>query len=111
MTCAVALYVGNSNTLQLGTTSDPLANAITGATDTGATVTATVYDAAGTAVSGETWPVTLVHNSGGIYQRTLASDLAIVEGRRYKVVVHAVGSGAEVGDWTVWVEAEVRSCT
>ena len=108
--CDVKLYIGNSNVLQLGTTDDPVANSITGTTDTGATVTGTIYDMDDAEVTGETWPVTLSHNSGGIYQAVLSDSLSLTEHTNYQIVINATGSAGENGKWTVVKKAEVREC-
>ena len=109
--CEVKLYVGNSNVLQLGTTNSPLTNTITDTVDTGATVTSTITLAAdGTEITGESWPVTLSHNSGGIYQYTLADDIALTEHYWYDVEISATGSGGEKGKWNARVKAEARKC-
>ena len=108
--CDVSLYIGNDTVLQLGTTDEPLSNSITGTADTGATVTATIYDMTDTEVTGETWPLTLSHNSGGIYQGTASRSMSLTENESYKIVYTATGSGGEVGKWTVVTKAQVREC-
>ena len=110
MSCDVKLYIGNSNVVQLGTTASPLTNTTTGLVDTGATVTCTMYDMTDVEVTGETWPVSMIDGTGGIYRAALASGIAITEGDMYKIVISATGSGGEVGTWTVERKAEVRSC-
>jgi hypothetical protein len=108
--CDATLYVGNNTVLQLGTTDDPLKNSVTGTTDTGATVTATIYEMDDTEVTGETWPVVLSHAGSGIYRKTVSQSLNLVEHTSYKVIISATGTGGEVGKWTVVRKAEVRGC-
>lgn len=92
---ALVLYIGNDNIIELQT----LTNEATGAADTGATVTVTLTDKLGANVTGQSWPATLAHVSGGTYRTTLADELAITANQRYYATVHAVGSGGQVGHW------------
>jgi len=91
----ITLYKGNSTNLELQT----LTNVVTDVADTGATVTATVKDQAGTEVAGQTWPLTMTHDTGGTYRGTLEFDLDIHVGRTYFVEITATGSGGEKGFW------------
>ena len=60
---------------------------------TGATVQATINDMAGNAVSGETWPLTLSHTTGGTYQGTASNSLSLTANKTYKVVITANNGG------------------
>ena len=101
-----SIYLGNNTVVEL----QSLTNSATNVVDTAATVTCTVKDRAGVAVSGHTWPVSMPHVSAGTYRAVLDSDLGIVKGRSYTVEVDAVGTGGEVGHWECVVVAGARSC-
>jgi hypothetical protein len=101
------LYLDNSNVIELRS----LTNSVTGVVDTGATVTVTIKDAAGTNVTGQTWPAAMSHASAGTYRATLDAAMSIEAGRRYVVIVNATGSGGEVGEWNCKVIAVDRFCT
>jgi len=109
MSCALTLYVDNSNVVEL----QGLTNSASGDFDVGATVTVTLYDRDGVAVTGQVWPATMAYVTGtdATYRATLESDIDIVAGRVYRAVVSATGSGGETGKWTGSVIAETRSCT
>ena len=104
MTCNVALYVGNSNVVEL----QALTNSVTDVVDTGATVTCTIYDSSGTEVTGQSWPAAMAHDAAGTYRATLDDDIAIIADRAYTVHVDATGTGAEVGHWEVTITAQTR---
>lgn len=99
------IYLDNNNVIELQT----LTNGITGVADTGATVTVTINDSTGTAVTGDTWPKAMSHNTGGTYQATLSANLVLTNNRKYTAVVDAVGSGGEVGHWELCLTARVRT--
>lgn len=90
-----AWYDGNTMVVQLGTPSAPLKDMITGAVQTGATVTVRVLTAAGVPVAGATWPLTMPHAGAGIY-RVSAPLLALTLGVRYIARVEATVSGNEL---------------
>lgn len=102
-----ALYIDNSNVIKL----EGLKNSSTGNADTGATVTATITDSVGNAISGETWPVTLPHDADGDYLYTLPPSVVLTKNRSYKAVVGAIGSGGEIGKWNCNVIARERECS
>lgn len=103
----IAIYPNNSTILELGA----LTNTSTGALIHDATVTATLTDAAGNEVDGEIWPVTLSHvvesPEGGNYIYTLAHDIAITVGARYRVTITAV-SGSYHGEFSKTLKAMRR---
>lgn len=101
------LYLDNSNVIELR----DLKNSVTGNADTGATVAVTITDSAGVAVSGESWPVSMTHDSAGKYRATLSSDVALVADRLYVVLVKATGSGGQRGEWNCKVIAQDRACS
>ena len=96
---SLVLYIGNSNVIEL----QALTNTVTDAVDTGATVTVTITDTADVEVSGQVWPATMSHTSGGTYRATLEDDIALVARTKYKAVIDVIGSGGEVGKWIVTV--------
>jgi len=98
------IYIGNSTVLEL----QALTNAATDLVDTGATVTITLYDSAGVAVTGQAWPAPMSHVSAGTYRATLDHDLALVENRQYVAHIDAT-SGGIVGHWELPVRAKVRT--
>ena len=75
-----------------------LADESTGAYINNATIEATVKDAAGANVSGQTWPLTLsyVTSSNGVYRGVLDAALVVAVGDRITVEVDIDGgSGRE----------------
>ena len=107
MTVSLALYVDNNNVVELS----GLTNSITDVVDTGAAVDVTIKDRLGVDVSGETWPVAMTHVAGGLYRATMKDDLPLTAKDVYTVVVHAVGSGGEIGHWECTMKAQVRGCS
>jgi hypothetical protein len=105
---ALILFVGNSSFLEL----QALTTVATGALDLGATVTGTLYDADGSEVAGQVWPVAMAlvveSPSTGKYRGSLESDIVISPNRRYTAVVNATGSGGEVGKWTSVITPSIR---
>ena len=86
------LYTGNDTVLEVS----GLKNEVSGAFLNSAAVTATLVDADGDQVAGETWPKTLVYveSSDGTYRATLPYTMALAAGGRYvaQISVNA-GSG------------------
>lgn len=81
MSATELLLVGSTNTIKLA----GLRDALTLAYKNGATVSITLKDATGVAVSGETWPKTMSYQSAssGDYVATLAAALDLVPGVIY----------------------------
>lgn len=75
----------------------------------GATVTATVVDSDGAAVTGQSFPVTLdfVANSDGDYRVVLDSTIVLVIGKKYTAQITAVSSGID-GYWELDLRAVIR---
>jgi len=92
------IYIGNDNLL----TVDELKNAATGAYINDATVTATLTDADGTEVTGQTWPTTLAYiaASNGTYRGSLSNGLSLDRSKEYRLEVAANGGAGLVGEWT-----------
>lgn len=117
MTCpttAQAWYRDNTMIVQVGTLVSlgdaldaPLTDELTGLVITDATVTARLEDVGGATVSGETWPLTLPHVSGGVYRAGVAYAVAVQEGVDYDVVIVADKAGNRA-TWRVRVTALVR---
>ena len=101
MSCYLTINVGSHNVVELR----DLKNTVTGAIDTGATVSVTIKDISGATITG---PVSMTHDTGGLYRATLDHDIDIVAGTVYMATVEAAGSGGEVGVWTCRVLAKVR---
>ena len=82
-----ALLALSTNVLELPL----LADGKTGVAVTGATVVATLLDAAGAQVAGQTWPVTLDEDAdtAGRYSAVLEPNLTVVAGDRLSAVVTA----------------------
>lgn len=74
-----------------------------GSAVTTATVTATVYDLGGQALTGAT-NITLAHVSSGDYEGTIPNTVSIIEGRRYRVI-YSVNASGVVGTTRLEVDA------
>lgn len=86
------LYLATDHVLEVPV----LTNGLTGATVTGATVTATLLDGADLPVTGQTWPLLLQEDAAvpGRYLGTLSAALAVTDRQRLKAVVVAdAGAG------------------
>jgi len=106
-TCVLRLRPGNGIVIELG----PLSNSVTDAVDTGATVNARIQYLNGIDITGRSWPVVLNHDAAGVYRATIIDDVDINAGQQYRVVVNALGSGGETGQWTEVITAEVRGAS
>lgn len=85
-----AIYDENSMVFQLGTSTEPLTDEITGAVQTTATVTLEwIKDAANATIAGVSFPVTLAHAGGGVY-RAAVPPLALSLLARYTAKLKAV---------------------
>ena len=98
------IYVGNNNLLTLS----GVTNCATGVIDTSAAVTVTLKDKAGANVTGQTWPATMAHTTGGTYRATLDADLALTANREYTAFIEATGSNGAVGHWELALIAATR---
>lgn len=85
------LYLQSDNLLEV----TGLQNVATGAYINNATVTVTLVDAGGTAVSGQSWPATLSYVSGsnGDYRVTLEDTLSLSENGTYVPRVTVLADG------------------
>lgn len=108
MTARLAWYKDNTMIVQLGTTAEPLVDQITGSTITDATVSlVAVRTRAGATVTGDTFPKTMSHTSGGIYRTTVSHLLSITEGTSYVAEIQAEKSGNRA-TWQVPILATDR---
>ncbi len=94
-----AWYDGTTMLVELGTTSEPLTDELTGVAVTSATVTLRVMTAAGVDVAGPTWPLALPHVGGGVY-RAAVPILTLSAQERYIARIRAV-VGAVERQWDV----------
>ena len=70
---------------------------------TGATVTVTITQN-GTAVTGETWPASMVDEEDGTYTYIVASDLLPKSGTRYIAAISATKAGVDAyAELPIWV--------
>ena len=103
---ASAVYISNDNLLEIAN----LRVASTGAFANSATVTVTVKDAAGSEVSGQTWPTTMdyVASSNGIYRAVLQDTMSLTESAKYTAEITATSSGSIKGFWSLPLTALKR---
>lgn len=101
----LTLYKGSDMLLDL----EGLTNEATGEYLNAATVSVTLKDSTGTAVSGESWPKTMayVSDTNGVYRCALTYALSITAGQRYTAEITAVQSGQRAF-WTVDVLCKTR---
>ena len=93
------LYIGNTMVLELSDDDGALGlvDSLTGLPINDATVTATLKDAAGANIAGQTWPLTLAYvaASSGIYRGTLAPTLAVSDKQALTCVVDVTAGSAK----------------
>ena len=104
------IYRSNTNVVEVPT----LTNGLTDALVTGATVTCTIVDAAGTQVVGATgfsWPVTLSAASGatGTYRGVLPHTLTLSDSTTYYAEITADAGVNLYAFWRVPVRAVTRT--
>lgn len=101
---SLTAYIDNDNLLKL----TALKNAATGAYINDATVNATLYDPAGTVVSGaDNFSLTPTGTSGE-YRATLPDTLSLVPGNYRLVVTANAGAGLQ-GNWPLAVTVDYRT--
>jgi len=105
MSVSAEIHIGNDTVVTL----TGLQNAIDSSYQNSATVTCTIKDGSGSAVSGVTFPVTMdyVAASDGIYRATIDKALAVSEGVTYYVEVTAAEGGVD-GFWRIARHATYR---
>lgn len=101
------IYTANDTVIEV----KGLKNEVTGAFLNSATVTATLVDAAGSQVAGETWPKTLsyVTGSDGIYRATLPYTMSLAAGGRYEAQITANGGSGLRANFALPVLAKSRA--
>lgn len=106
MSNVTVLFVGNDTVLEV----KGLKNEVTGAFLNAATVTATLVDAQGSEVGGQSWPVTLAYvtDSDGIYRGTLSYAMSLTATSRYTAQVTADGGAGLRASWDVPCTARTR---
>lgn len=98
------ILIGNDNNVTLA----DLTNAATGAALTAAAVEATLYDADGDEVPGQSWPLVLNHAGSGTYRGVLDAALSLTLGKVYRLTIAVdAGSGREAR-WDIDVRAAQR---
>lgn len=99
------VFVANTNCLTVNGLRDTL-----GVYLNAATVTLTIKDALGVAISGATWPVTLAYIplSKGNYAANLPSAIGILNAKEYTAVIDATQAGV-VGHWERPVRGRTRT--
>lgn len=105
------VYVENTNVVELIGLKDAVADAFIN----NATVTVTLYDSTGVAVTvasggpAQSWPTTMdyVAASDGIYRAYLSSGLELVAGNQYFAHIDADSGGAQ-GHWEFAFVAKTR---
>lgn len=80
-----------------------LKNKLTGAFLNAATVTATLRDAAGATIGGQSWPLTLAYvaSSNGVYRATLPYDLQIEVRDRLTATISVNAGGGLRARWVL----------
>ena len=106
---SLKLFIDNDNLLAL----TGLKNYVTSAYINDATVTATLYDASGVEVAGQTWPVSMAYASGtdGIYRATLEYDLTVTTDQVYVAHVEVDAGSGLIGHFESRVMAMIRRTT
>ncbi len=100
---AKTVYIENGNLLKIANLQDLSDSSYV----TDATVLATLKTASDTNVAGQSWPLTLTHQSSGTYQGTLTSSLSLV-GARYNCEISINSGDAGAAFFDVDVRAERR---
>lgn len=102
---------GNNNVVELRS----LTNTATGLPDTGAIVTMTIRDRAGTELPGQVWPATLVYVAGteydALYRATLDATLEITPGKFYFGTVDVLGTDNVTAQYHPIITVETRRDT
>lgn len=93
------LWVGNDMILEVA----ELRNTATGAYLNAATVTATLTDAAGVNLGGQSWPLAMVYVTGsnGIYRATLTYALQITARERVTATIAVNAGGGLRAQWVL----------
>lgn len=102
------IYIANDNVLQLSSLTNGMTSALVGS----ATVSASLLDSTGTAITatGITWPLTMsaVAGATGNYRVTLPYTLTLTTGSTYTARI-GVTAGTLHGRWDLPVRATART--
>lgn len=106
MSNLTTLYVNNDTVLELRGLRDEVSGTFLNA----ATVTATLYDSEGNAVSGQSWPKTLdyVAGSDGDYRVTVTHSMALTASHKYTARITADGGSGLYAQFSVPCQARAR---
>ena len=106
MSAVQVLYVGNDTTVEMA----GLRNRDSGDVLSSATVSVTLLDSAGLAVSGASWPQMMapVVDSPGVFRATLPASLALVANAEYVAALSASDISGVSAAWKLHFEARVR---
>jgi hypothetical protein len=101
------IYLSNDNLLSI----EGLRNASSGSYMNDATSTATLKDADGNVVTGQTFPVTMTYMSGtnGNYQATLENTLSMTPNAKYTATISATSSSGLYAEWDMELTATKRT--
>lgn len=101
------LYVGSDNVIEVA----GLQNELSGAFLNSVTVTVTLKDAAGSNVTGDSWPKTMTYLTGsnGVYRATLGYALSLTAGIRYTATIAANGGAGLRAQWDIECIARSRN--
>lgn len=102
----LTLYVGSDMLLEV----EGLSDDVTGASVNNASVSVTLYDAAGSEVGGETWPKAMpyVPNTDALYRATMPDTLGLTANERYRAHVVADGGPGRCATWELDLLAKTR---
>ena len=100
------IFYGNDMVLEL----TDLTNEVTGVNANAATVTVSLTDANGIAVTGDTFPkvMTYVTGSNGVYRTGLLDTLSLIRGARYIAKISADAGAGLQGYWEKDLICKVR---
>lgn len=89
------IYLDNDMVLELAALKDESGTAVTSAT-----VEATLYERdKSTEIGGETWPITLTHQSDGTYRGDLTRAIEVTEGQVVWAKVTGTYNGKQYEGW------------
>ena len=99
----LSIEIGNTATVMLsGVARDD------GTPEDGLSASFTIYDRAGTEVTGQGWPTPFLASGNGVYQATLDAAVQVQCGRIYRVHATGVAQDGATLDITEYAEAVHR---
>ena len=100
------LYINSDNVIEVQSLTDAVADTLI----TTATVQATLTDADGTEVTGETWPITLNHQGSGTYRGTITDTvMGNLSAGVSATITFSADDGA--GKYREWCESVITACS